>query len=334
MSLRYGLLTKQRRSFRLSDLSVRLRRVKVSEWDACANISDDAILSHKRRGDEVSYAGQLVIEDLTSGLTKQFGPATMERRVIQEFIEIYRSEPSLWKVRSSHYNNKAIKNVAYRRMVNKLREIYPNADVEMVKRKINALRTNYRKELRKVEASKERNQLTGEPVYVPSLWYFELFHFIADQESEPPIIDVTDGVEVHDMLRVDFDENMAAFEREEMSDEFDDEFQVSSPESQSMRQMTNFSQNNHSPFKRRRDLSYKSEDQWYPKNEFSTSPTPDAEEVFGRYVASKLRHMDKSSQMLSERLISEVLFRGQMGLLTRSTFLTGEDPPPAVKVEE
>ncbi|PRD35163.1 UNVERIFIED_CONTAM: hypothetical protein NCL1_12409 [Trichonephila clavipes] len=152
----------------------------------------------------------------------QFGPATMERRVIQEFIEIYRSEPSLWKVRSSHYNNKAIKNVAYRRMVNKLREIYPNADVEMVKRKINALRTNYRKELRKVEASKERNQLTGEPVYVPSLWYFELFHFIADQESEPPIIDVTDGVEVRDMLRVDFDENMA-FEREELSDEFDDE---------------------------------------------------------------------------------------------------------------
>ncbi|GFW37981.1 MADF domain-containing protein [Trichonephila clavipes] len=257
----------------------------------------------------------------------------MERRVIQEFIEIYRSEPSLWKVRSSHYNNKAIKNVAYRRMVNKLREIYPNADVEMVKRKINALRTNYRKELRKVEASKERNQLTGEPVYVPSLWYFELFHFIADQESEPPIIDVTDGVEVQDMLRVDFDENMA-FEREELSDEFDDEFQVSSPESQSMRQMTNFSQNNHSTFKRRRNLSYKSEDPWYPKKECSTSPTPDAEEVFGRYVASKLRHMDKSSQMLSERLISEVLFRGQMGLLTRSTSLTGEDPPPTVKVEE
>ncbi|PRD35162.1 UNVERIFIED_CONTAM: hypothetical protein NCL1_12408 [Trichonephila clavipes] len=101
-----------------------------------------------------------------------------------------------------------------------------------------------------------------------------------------------------------------------------------------MRQMTNFSQNNHSTFKRRRNLSYKSEDPWYPKKECSTSPTPDAEEVFGRYVASKLRHMDKSSQMLSERLISEVLFRGQMGLLTRSTSLTGEDPPPTVKVEE
>ncbi|GFR28996.1 uncharacterized protein TNCT_290151 [Trichonephila clavata] len=155
----------------------------------------------------------------------------------------------------------------------------------------------------------------------------------ADQESEPPIIDVTDGVEVQDMLRVDFDENMA-FEREEMSDEYDEEFQVSSPESQSMRQMTNFSQNNHLPFKRRRNLSYKSEDQWYQKKEVSTSPTPDAQEVFGHYVASKLRQMDKSSQMLSERLISEVLFRGQMGLLTRSTSLTSDEPPPTIKVEE
>ncbi|GBL89634.1 hypothetical protein AVEN_187646-1 [Araneus ventricosus] len=91
----------------------------------------------------------------------------------------------------------------------------------MVKRKINALRTNYRKELRKVEKSKEMNRRTGEPVYVPSLWYFELFHFIADQESEPPIIDVTgDGVDVQGMLGVDFDEN---YERDEMSDEFDEE---------------------------------------------------------------------------------------------------------------
>ncbi|KAF8765124.1 uncharacterized protein LOC129967496 [Argiope bruennichi] len=263
----------------------------------------------------------------------------MERRVIQEFIEIYRSEPSLWKVRSSHYNNKAIKNVAYRRMVAKLREIYPNADVEMVKRKINALRTNYRKELRKVEKSKEMNRRTGEPVYVPSLWYFELFHFIADQESEPPIIDVTgDGVDVQGMLGVDFDEN---YEREEMSDEFDEEFQVSSPESQktspqNMHQMTSFSQNNHQPsFKRHRNLSYKSsEDQWYPKPE-PPSPPPDGQEVFGRYVASKLREMDKASQMLSERLIAEVLFRGQMGLLSRNTCLSDEEEQrPIVKVEE
>ncbi|GFT88761.1 uncharacterized protein NPIL_554531 [Nephila pilipes] len=97
--------------------------------------------------------------------------------------------------------------------------------------------------------------------------------------------------------------------------------------------MTNFPQNNHPPFKRRRNLPYKSEDQWYLKKETS-SPTPDGQEVFGRYVASKLRQMDKSSQMLSERLISEVLFRGQMGLLTRNTCLGEDDPPPTVKVEE
>lgn len=139
----------------------------------------------------------------------------LERRVIKEFIEIYRSEPSLWKVRSSFYNNKAIKNQAYRRMVQKLREIYPSADVETVRRKINALRTNYRKEQRKVEASRERGRLTGEPLYVPSLWYFELFHFIGDQE-----------VEMSDMItfeQFEEEEEGAYEDAGEMSEEFEEE---------------------------------------------------------------------------------------------------------------
>ncbi|GIX79232.1 MADF domain-containing protein [Caerostris extrusa] len=263
----------------------------------------------------------------------------MERRVIQDFIEIYHSEPSLWKVRSSHYNNKAIKNVAYRRMVAKLREIYPNADVEMVKRKINALRTNYRKELRKVEASKERNHLTGEPVYVPSLWYYELFHFIADQESEPPIIDVTgDSVDVKNILRVDFDESMG-YEREDMSDDFDEEFQVSSPESQNAsslnhHSMAGYPENNHeaSSSKRRRNF-FMPEKEWYEKVEVPSPSSPDGQEVFGQYVASRLRQMDKTNQTLSERLISEVLFRGQMGLLSRKTCLNDE-LTNVIKVEE
>ncbi|GBN31465.1 hypothetical protein AVEN_27317-1 [Araneus ventricosus] len=119
-------------------------------------------------------------------------------------------------------------------------------------------------------------------------------------------------------------------------------FQASSPDSQktssqNMLQMSCFPQNNHQPpFKKHRNLSYKSsDDQWYMKSEPPPSPPPDGQEVFGRYVASKLREMDKASQMLSERLIAEVLFRGQMGLLSRNTCLSDdEQQPPTVKVED
>lgn len=148
----------------------------------------------------------------------------MERRIIQDFIEIYRSEPSLWKVKSCHYNNKTIKNVAYQKLLAKLKELYPDADIELVKKKINALRTNFRKELRKVEASKERSKVTGEPVYVPSLWYFELFHFIADQENDLKS-DMDGGIDLQDMLRVDLDENMY-YEAEESDENFDEEVRM------------------------------------------------------------------------------------------------------------
>ncbi|XP_054707578.1 uncharacterized protein LOC129217322 [Uloborus diversus] len=251
----------------------------------------------------------------------------MERQIIQEFIDIYRSEPSLWKVRSAHYNNKTVKNLAYRRMMAKLRELYPAADIEMVKKKINALRTNYRKELRKVEASKQRNIQTGAPVYVPSLWYYDLFHFIADQENEAAD-DVADGIDVQELLRVDLDENIC-FENED-SDASYEEFQASRPNSPENRELKMYqapSQHsmNHdsSSFKRKRVAVYKPEEEYGGKPEIIL----DDHDVFGKYVASKLRKMEKPMQMFSERLISEILYRGQMGMLGPGTSVQEPEVP-------
>lgn len=268
----------------------------------------------------------------------------MERKILQEFIEIYRSETSLWKVKSCHYNNKTIKNMAYRKLLSKLRELYPDADIDLVKKKINALRTNFRKELRKVEASRERSKQTGETVYVPSLWYYELFQFIADQESELKG-DIDGSIDVQGMLKVEMDES--AYYDEESDENFDEEFQASSPESQkqletgsrmqqssSMDNRLSLMSADHPAYKRKREMSYSASNDWYPKIESietympnspsSSSPPMDGREIFGQYVASKLKKMDKPMQLLSERLISEVLFRGQLGELSRKTAILDE----------
>lgn len=51
----------------------------------------------------------------------------------------------------------------------------------MSKKKINAFRTNYRKELKKVLDS-EKSGAGTDQVYEPTLWYFNALSFLNDQE--------------------------------------------------------------------------------------------------------------------------------------------------------
>ncbi|KAG8192202.1 hypothetical protein JTE90_009963 [Oedothorax gibbosus] len=255
----------------------------------------------------------------------------MERRILQEFIEIYRSEPSLWKVRSRYYNNRTVKEAAYLKLVTKLREIDPQADTNAVKKKINALRTNYRKEVRKIEASQA---ISGESTYSPSLWYFDLFHFISEDQDEDAF-ELQEGETFESELEADMQYD---------SDDFDEEYHAPSPEVSNhnlQNTIRTFSNNcRPSSSKRKRNFYNGDEDeqpralQWSDASMVKHEPL-DPQDTFGRYVASKLREMDKSQQILSERLISEVLFRGQMGLLSNKTCLSDDDlAPDAIKIEE
>lgn len=104
-----------------------------------------------------------------------------EKEFLIEFIELYKSFPCLWKVKSKSYSDRNAKNQAYDILVDKMKTIDPEANRESVCKKINALRTSYRKELKKKEAS-EKSGTGDDDIYTPSLWYFELFQFLKDQE--------------------------------------------------------------------------------------------------------------------------------------------------------
>ncbi|CAL4176571.1 unnamed protein product, partial [Meganyctiphanes norvegica] len=91
-----------------------------------------------------------------------------------EFIDMYRSFPSLWNVGSNEYNNRKLKRDNYDMLIGKIKEIDPEADRQTVTKKINSLRCNYRRELRKMIS-------TG--FYIPSLWYFDKLTFLYDQEN-------------------------------------------------------------------------------------------------------------------------------------------------------
>lgn len=73
----------------------------------------------------------------------------------QEFIELYRSHPCLWKIKSNEYTDRDKENKAYEDMIIKLQEVDDSATRESVKKKIDSLRGCFRKELKKVNASKK-----------------------------------------------------------------------------------------------------------------------------------------------------------------------------------
>lgn len=98
-----------------------------------------------------------------------------------EFISVYRDQRALWDVRSKEYSNKHIKRNSYGVLVEKAKEMFPAADEKFVKAKIESLRASFRRELKKVRASKKTGSSTDD-LYEPNLWYYDQLLFTTDPE--------------------------------------------------------------------------------------------------------------------------------------------------------
>lgn len=114
-----------------------------------------------------------------------------DQRFLAEFIELYRAQPCLWKYSCPDYRVKPIKDEAYARLVAKMQTADPNADKNCVIRKINAMRTAFRREFKKMrKVEKIIKDGLGPPAksYSTSLWYYDLMKFVVEEQdhSEPP----------------------------------------------------------------------------------------------------------------------------------------------------
>lgn len=105
----------------------------------------------------------------------------MERAFVTEFLEEYRRHPCLWQVKALDYKNKVKRAASYARLVEVCKKhlFGVGADEELVKKKINNLRTSFRKEWRRVKAAKKSGT-----DYTPSLWYFDLLKFTVEDTEE------------------------------------------------------------------------------------------------------------------------------------------------------
>ncbi|KAF5280901.1 hypothetical protein FQR65_LT03050 [Abscondita terminalis] len=138
------------------------------------------------------------------------------REFLTEFIELYQSLPFLWRVKCKEYSDRDKKTQAYEALVSKYMEVDPSATRETVTKKINSMRSVYRKELAKVNKS-IHSGMSDDEVYKPSLWYFDLLGFLNDQKTPRPSKNTMDDEEEDSQV----DDAIAQSEGD--ADEFNDE---------------------------------------------------------------------------------------------------------------
>ncbi|PIO40916.1 hypothetical protein AB205_0085780, partial [Aquarana catesbeiana] len=97
-----------------------------------------------------------------------------------QFIDKYRDMRNLWEVKNPLYCNKPARKASLEKLLHFVKTQVPDADIDFVERKIGSLRSTYRKELNKIQASM-RSGAAAEGVYVPSLWYYTRMRFLEEQ---------------------------------------------------------------------------------------------------------------------------------------------------------
>nr|CAH7735349.1 unnamed protein product [Callosobruchus chinensis] len=145
-------------------------RPTVDIFSACSNLFETGI------------ACLCANPDLVKFITKMADLRLVSREFLADFIDLCRQNECLWKIKSKDYSDKQKKSAAYDILIGKLKEVEPEANKNMVLKKINSLRTCFRKELKKYNASL-KSETGTEEVHKPNLWYFDLLLFLNDQET-------------------------------------------------------------------------------------------------------------------------------------------------------
>ncbi|PIO22639.1 hypothetical protein AB205_0013120, partial [Aquarana catesbeiana] len=97
-----------------------------------------------------------------------------------QFIDRYRDMRNLWEVKNPLYRNKPARKASLEKLLQFVKTQVPDADIEFVDKKIGSLRSTYRKELNKVQASM-KSGAAAKDVYISSLWYYNRMRFLEDQ---------------------------------------------------------------------------------------------------------------------------------------------------------
>jgi hypothetical protein len=109
--------------------------------------------------------------------------ANWSKDFLLDFIELFRQEECLWRVKSKDYFNRSKKDSSFQILIGKLQEVESDEKGKKVKKKKNNnLRSAFRKEHKKVLKSQVSGAV-AEEMYAPRLWYYNQLRFLCDQKA-------------------------------------------------------------------------------------------------------------------------------------------------------
>ncbi|XP_076057232.1 uncharacterized protein LOC143034769 [Oratosquilla oratoria] len=230
------------------------------------------------------------------------------------FIDIYRSEPSIWRIKSKEYSDRQKKAAAYERLAKKLREVEPEADRETVVKKINNIRSTYRRELKKVVSSK-KSGCGAEDVYTPRLWYFNLLQFLSDQELPSHSVSTLDDSPIQEVEISECEADSRPV-TPKTSLEASTSCQTNEPTLVSNCTESGALTKSKKP-QRKRKVDQTDAVLSLIGEHFKSSRPEDYFDIMGKNFATTLRHVAKDQRLYAVKLMNDVLFEAQLGNLNR-----------------
>ncbi|XP_076061489.1 uncharacterized protein LOC143037247 [Oratosquilla oratoria] len=270
--------------------------------------------------------------------------------VFVRFIRAYRDFPMLWDVTSEDYLNKGKKTAAYDELLSILREVKPDAVREDVKKKINSLRTNYRKEVKKINDFKMMGQ-----VYEPTGWTFKELSFLGSEnmhcrnfssfvmgEHEEDCRDDDrtsgdDGYGPEEVLTVE-GEIKVEDDAKDLSDSMFSISNVVMPQHHSPPPAPPLPLPPHVPssgggggpmLKRKRPGQFPYAND--PRG--GALPNVDTEEVTAKYWALKLKFVKKEQRLFAEKFINDILLEAELGTLHRNSVQINNNNPNVTETD-
>lgn len=119
-----------------------------------------------------------------------------QRKFILDLIHLYHVNTVLWDKKHKYYSNRKKRAEAYEILEKKCKEYYPEADDDYVRTKLDSLRTAFRRDYKKVVASRIKHGVDSPVVYQPSLWYYNYLLFLVGEKCPDSESDTTPSTNV------------------------------------------------------------------------------------------------------------------------------------------
>ncbi|XP_013189961.2 uncharacterized protein LOC106134444 [Amyelois transitella] len=247
-------------------------------------------------------------DDMASPQPQQSTSKTPNNSPEEEFILSLETMPELWDKKCNDYTNKYKRRIGYEKLQKILVKIKPRTTVEDVKKKINSLRSNYRRELKKIVTSKRSGAGTGE-VYVPKSWTFKYLTFL--QNAEKPVSEISHTEDSDDPSMI-----------QQPNDTQEESWQVSSQENSSSLSSINVMPapaqvNEGSNAKKKKITIARTQHELLKKACTYLSQPEKACSSAALVWSEKLEQMDPIQKLYAEKAINDILFEGQLGNLNR-----------------